>query len=169
MSDLASVPAPVLVYNRIDRNRHKTWMLIAFSAAAVLPFILGISLLMSAGVVWRVRSQTRQTRSMIRFDQGVLQRLNDGPRTEWTQQFELDLKGDQQNWTLVLTPHDAHVRQHILGITVSGSAAGPRCLTTNAPNDAATVMLVAEAAQSPPPKSADRAAFEALCRGAAAP
>ena len=92
MSDLASVPAPVLVYNRIDRNRHKTWMLIALSAAAVLPFILGISLLMSAGVVWRVRSQTRQTRSMIRFDQGVLKRLNDGPRTEWTQQFELDLE-----------------------------------------------------------------------------
>src|SRR5215471_18976018 len=92
MSDLASVPAPVLVYNRIDRNRHKTWMLIALTAAAVLPFILGISLLMSAGVVWRVRSQTRQTRSMIRFDQGVLMRLNDGPRTEWTQQFELDLE-----------------------------------------------------------------------------
>src|SRR5215469_12815242 len=92
MSDLASVPAPVLVYNRIDRNRHKTWMLIAFSAAAVLPFILGISLLMSAGVVWRVRSQTRQTRSMIRFDQAALEQLNEGPRTEWTQHFELDLE-----------------------------------------------------------------------------
>jgi hypothetical protein len=90
-----------------------------------------------------------------------------GDRSALEQQFELALKGDQQNWTLVLTPHDGHVRQHILSITVSGTAAGPRCLTTNAPNDAATVMLVAEAAQSPPPQGADRATFEALCRGAA--
>ena len=44
---------PVLVYNRIEYNRRKTWLLVAFAIASIIPFVLAIS----SGVAWVVVSE----------------------------------------------------------------------------------------------------------------
>ena len=64
-------------------------------------------------------------------------------RTTLQQQFDLDLQGDDQSWSLALTPRDAHVRQRVLSITVVGAGNEPRCITTRQPNDTTTIMLMA--------------------------
>lgn len=63
---------PVLVYNRIAQNRRKTWLLAALAVAAVVPFILGISFIVSVGVVSRVSPHTRASRSEIRWEEEYL-------------------------------------------------------------------------------------------------
>src|SRR5436309_1455468 len=92
MSAFAGAPEPVLVYGRIARNRHKTWMLVAFSVLALAPFVLGISYLMSAGVVWRVHTESRHTRAAIRTDRSILKRFESQTRDEFTQSIERDLE-----------------------------------------------------------------------------
>jgi heat shock protein HtpX len=42
---------PVLVYTRIAHNRRKTWMLVAFAIASIIPFVLAISFGVSAFVM----------------------------------------------------------------------------------------------------------------------
>ena len=78
-------------------------------------------------------------------------------------EFDLDVQGEPEAWTLTLTPHDAHVRRRVLSISVSGEQAQPRCLITREPNDNTTVMLVGQAAQTPLPAAVDRAWLEAQC------
>lgn len=63
---------PVLVYNRIAHNRRKTWFLASLAIAAVIPFILGISFIVSAGVVARVSPHTRSSRAQIRWEEDYL-------------------------------------------------------------------------------------------------
>lgn len=68
---------PVLVYNRIAHNRRKTWFLASLAIAAVIPFILGISFIVSAGVVARVSPHTRSNRSQIRWEEDYLRNAPD--------------------------------------------------------------------------------------------
>ncbi len=80
-------------------------------------------------------------------------------------QFQLDLHGDVQLWTIGLTPRDPEVHQRIRSITVSGRGSQPRCLTTFEANDDTTLMLLAGAAKTPLPAAPDRAWLDAQCRG----
>jgi heat shock protein HtpX len=93
MSLLGSGSQPVLVYDRIACNRRHTWMLVAMSVATLAPFVLAISYLLSSAVVWRVRSESRSTRSMVRYDQRLLKRFEkEETRSAWNQWLERDLE-----------------------------------------------------------------------------
>jgi heat shock protein HtpX len=69
----------VLVYNRIAKNRRKTWLLASLTIVSVIPFILGISLIVSAVVVARVGPHTRVDQSEIRWEENYLQNSPDIP------------------------------------------------------------------------------------------
>jgi len=89
-----------------------------------------------------------------------------GDRAALEQQFTLDLHGDEQHWTLGLTPRDPHALEHIRSLVVYGSASEPRCLITYQANDNTTVLLVGQGAKTPLPPMPDRAWFDEQCRGA---
>lgn len=40
---IPTVTQPVLVYTRIEQNRRKTWLLVAFAVASIIPFVLAVS------------------------------------------------------------------------------------------------------------------------------
>jgi hypothetical protein len=92
--------------------------------------------------------------------------LLSGDRAALEQQFDLKLEGDTDSWTILLTPRDAHVRQRVRSITVTGRGSDPRCITTAEPNDNTTITLLGEAAKTTLPQAADRAWLDAQCRGA---
>jgi heat shock protein HtpX len=46
-----AIAQPVLVYTRIAHNRRKTWLLVAFAIASIIPFVLAISFGVSAFVM----------------------------------------------------------------------------------------------------------------------
>jgi heat shock protein HtpX len=93
MSAVPSGSHPVLVYNRIAHNRRRTAMLVGMSIATLLPFVLALTYLMSAVVVRQVRGESRQTRSMIRYDEKILKKSAEaGPRSDWDQWIERDLE-----------------------------------------------------------------------------
>lgn len=75
---LAAPPSqPVLVYNRIAQNRRMTWLLMSLAVAAVVPFILGISFLISLGVVARLSPNRSASRSEIRWEEDYLRNTPD--------------------------------------------------------------------------------------------
>jgi hypothetical protein len=88
-----------------------------------------------------------------------------GNRAGLEQQFDLDLKGEEADWTLSLTPRDARVRERVRSIVVNGNGAEPRCLTTSEPNDNVTITLLGSAAEKQLPPMPDRAWLEEQCRG----
>ena len=53
------IAEPVLVYDRIARNRRKTWLLVAFALATLAPFVLGISYTVAAYIVIRISPGAR--------------------------------------------------------------------------------------------------------------
>jgi heat shock protein HtpX len=89
-------PEPVLIYNRIDGNRYRTWLLVSLVGLVLIPFVAGISYTVSAVLVWRIRSETRHTRAAIRADVGILRELEGSTRTEWNQRIEADLERKRQ-------------------------------------------------------------------------
>src|SRR5439155_1138451 len=102
---------PVLVYNRIAHNRRKTWVLVGMSVAALAPFVLSLSYLLSAVVVRQVRGETRQMRAAVVSDRRIVKRLESSePRTEWEQWVERDLEEKKEalakleaaDWELML-------------------------------------------------------------------
>jgi hypothetical protein len=77
--------------------------------------------------------------------------------------FELAARGDDDAWTLQLTPSDRPTRRRLERIVVTGAASQPRCLAVvNAP-DAATVMLLGDSTDAPR-AGATLADFLAYCR-----
>jgi hypothetical protein len=96
---------------------------------------------------------------------GSFAALLSGDRTALRSEFDLDLQGEGEAWTLALTPRDAHVRKRIESITVIGQGNEPRCLNTREPGDNATVMLVGPATQTTLPALPDRASLDRQCRG----
>ena len=74
MSAAGSGAHPTLVYNRIAHNRHNTWMLVAASVLALLPFVGALSFLLSAGVVSQVRRESRNEHAMVRSYERTLRR-----------------------------------------------------------------------------------------------
>jgi hypothetical protein len=88
-----------------------------------------------------------------------------GNRASLEQQFDIDLKGEEADWTMTLTPRNARVRERVRTIVVGGSGAAPRCLTTMQPNDNVTITLLGSAAEKPLPAMPDRPWLEEQCRG----
>jgi hypothetical protein len=63
--------------------------------------------------------------------------------------FELVTRGNDDVWTLQLTPSDRATRRRLERIVITGAASQPRCLAVlNAP-DAATVMLLGDSSDAP--------------------
>jgi len=88
-----------------------------------------------------------------------------GDRASLEQQFQIEVHGLTARWRLELTPRDARVRSRVAEITMTGGQSEPRCLETVQPGDELTIMLLAHAAEASVPPAADRAWFEAQCRG----
>jgi hypothetical protein len=88
-----------------------------------------------------------------------------GNRANLEQQFDIDLAGGENDWTLTLTPRNPRVRQRVRTIVVNGGGAEPRCLTTTEPNDTVTITLLGSVAEKPLPPAPDRPWLEEQCRG----
>jgi hypothetical protein len=88
-----------------------------------------------------------------------------GDRAALEQQFTLDLHGDEQHWTLGLTPRDPLVLEHIRSVVVFGNGSEPRCLITYEANDNTTVLLIGQGAKASRPPTPDRAWFDEQCHG----
>jgi heat shock protein HtpX len=61
MTPPVSLSQPVLVYTRIAQNRRKTVLLVALSLIVLVPFILGITYLLSRGIMRQVSPSTART------------------------------------------------------------------------------------------------------------
>jgi heat shock protein HtpX len=84
---------PVLVYNRIARNRRRTWFLVAASLLALAPFVGSLSYVFSKAIVLRVRPESRRERALVRSYERMLKRsAAEGTRTEWDQWMERSLE-----------------------------------------------------------------------------
>jgi heat shock protein HtpX len=70
---------PVPVYNRIAQNRRTTWLLASLAIAAVVPFILGISFVVSWGVVARISPHSHNNRGEMRWEEDYLRNTPDIP------------------------------------------------------------------------------------------
>jgi hypothetical protein len=86
-----------------------------------------------------------------------------GNRQQLEQGFTLALSGDEAHWALELTPRDHHLSERVTRITVTGAAASPRCMTTQAPDGSVTVMLMEDAARNVVPPDIERAGLEKVC------
>jgi hypothetical protein len=86
-----------------------------------------------------------------------------GDRPQLERSFTLTVSGDDAHWTLGLTPRDSRVSQRVSRITVNGAGGSPRCMTTAAPDDSVTVMLMEDAAHTELPNDIDRARLEKVC------
>ncbi len=53
---------PVLVYTRIAHNRHKTWLLVAFAIASIIPFVLAVSFGVSTIIISEVSGRQHSSR-----------------------------------------------------------------------------------------------------------
>jgi hypothetical protein len=86
-----------------------------------------------------------------------------GNRQQLESSFVLTLNGDNEHWSLGLTPRDSRVKQRVSQITVNGGAGSPRCMTTTAPDGATTVMLMEDAARAPLAPGVSLAGLAKLC------
>ncbi|HUI78395.1 MAG TPA: M48 family metallopeptidase [Bryobacteraceae bacterium] len=68
---------PVLVYNRIAKNRRTTWLLASLAFLLVVPFILGISFIVSLGIVARVSPHLHVNRSEMQWEAEYLENNTD--------------------------------------------------------------------------------------------
>lgn len=68
------------------------------------------------------------------------------------QHFEVSTKGTADTaWRIDLKPTDGRVQKRLRGITVTGTAAEPRCFVIRDTQDGASVMLLGAAAKPVPP------------------
>src|SRR5690242_4552254 len=90
MTPTERLTEPVLVYDRIARNRRKTWFLVACAVAALAPFVLGIGYAAAASIVVRASPQARTLRSRVRQEEAYLRNLRAAgqSRTEWDVELE---------------------------------------------------------------------------------
>lgn len=92
MTPAIAVSQPVLVYTRIAQNRRKTLLLVALSVAALLPFVGGISYLVSLGIMHQVSPSPRATRARIEREEEYFQQFRsqvpDEEREEFDARFE---------------------------------------------------------------------------------
>jgi heat shock protein HtpX len=58
MTPSQAIGQPVLVYNRIAQNRRRTALLVAFSMIALVPFVVGVSYLVSRAIMGQVSDWT---------------------------------------------------------------------------------------------------------------
>src|SRR5690606_15991283 len=83
--------------------------------------------------------------------------------------FAIDFSGDEQQWTLQLTPTDARARRRIQGIVVNGSQDEPRCLQMLSPDGAASVLLLGAATEYAATAELTLQTLQAHCQPAADP
>lgn len=57
-----TVTQPVLVYTRIELNRRKTWLLVAFAIASIIPFVLALSFGISSFIISEVGGRAHASR-----------------------------------------------------------------------------------------------------------
>lgn len=82
--------------------------------------------------------------------------------------FELGANGTQDNWKLVLKPHDVRLARRISAIEVSGTGNTPRCFRTREADGDVSILLVDTLAAAKLPSRPSQPQIDALCRGAKA-
>ncbi len=92
MTSPVAIGQPVLVYTRIAQNRRKTLLLVALSVVALVPFVVGISYLVSFGIVRQVSPSPKATRARIDREEAYLDQIRPqipaGQREEFEARFE---------------------------------------------------------------------------------
>jgi hypothetical protein len=79
------------------------------------------------------------------------------------QTFTVAATGNNDVWTLSLTPTDAKARRRLQGIEVTGSHSEPRCFSMTTADGAASVLLLGSAAKDHVPKDVTLEALSKRC------
>lgn len=99
MTPPIAVSQPVLVYTRIAQNRRKTLLLVALSIAALVPFVVGISYLVSFGIMREVSPSPKAARARIAHEDAYYQQVRpqipNGERDEFDARFERRIRQDR--------------------------------------------------------------------------
>jgi hypothetical protein len=77
--------------------------------------------------------------------------------------FSVAANGDDDAWTLELTPIDERARKRLQQIVVNGRTDVPQCFTMHTANGGASVLLLGAAAQRELPKPTTLEALKRLC------
>jgi hypothetical protein len=78
--------------------------------------------------------------------------------------FNVESGGDEQSWSLELTPVDASARRRLNEILVNGSGTEPRCFSMLDTKGGASVMLLGEASDTNVQKDTTLKGLLSLCR-----
>jgi heat shock protein HtpX len=148
MTPTERLAEPVLVYDRIARNRHKTWFLVACAVAALAPFVLGIGYVAAASIVVRVAPEARTMRSRIRQEEAFLRNLRASgqPRTEWDIELERNI-ADQREQAAKLETDNMALRMKLTPVMVLGLLAALGILFWGIASSPTSRLLVQAGAQ----------------------
>jgi hypothetical protein len=83
-------------------------------------------------------------------------------------EFETELSGGAERWTLTLTPRDARARKKLQRIVIEGAGDAPRCFTLHNADGGASVMLLGDAATHALPPDVALENLRSICGGAGA-
>lgn len=72
-----------------------------------------------------------------------------GDPTQVDRDFTLEARGDDEHWTLALTPRDARARKHLDRITIAGQDGTPTCLVMHATGGARSFLIFGERSSTP--------------------
>jgi heat shock protein HtpX len=88
MTPPIEISRPVLVYTRIAQNRRKTIVLVALSILALVPFVAGISYMVSLGIMHQVSPSTKGARERIDREEAYYQAVRSEVSDEYRQEFD---------------------------------------------------------------------------------
>lgn len=107
MTSPVAIGRPVLVYTRIAQNRRKTLLLVALSVVALVPFVVGISYLISFGIVRQVNPSPKVTRAQIDREEAYFEQIRPQIPDERRDKFDARVEGRIRQQRADLAQHEA--------------------------------------------------------------
>lgn len=86
-----------------------------------------------------------------------------GGRSALDKDFNLDVSGETDQWTLALTPKSTQMGKYVHDIVIQGAQREPRCIVVTQPDNEASVMLVGAAAATTLPEPLTRDWLGTFC------
>ena len=111
---------PVLVYTRIAHNRHKTWLLVAFAIASIIPFVLAVSFGVSTIIISEVSGRQHSSRvQSIRMHKQLADMTRDFEGSSFSDQMrmrEMELRREDEREVAV----DRKIHLQMMGAVSAG-------------------------------------------------
>lgn len=87
-----------------------------------------------------------------------------GDATSLRQTFTVEREGDDEAWTLELTPSDPKARRRLQQIEVAGRQSEPRCFSMTTADGSSSVLLLGAASNEPVTTAVTLVALQRRCR-----